>query len=91
VVARCIWSYVCEFVGYEIGRDYLSISSKWLNKEKFYVAVVLSGLWLIRNSFVFNKLRKIQKLWSLELKTSCTTNNFYNQFIQTILCVYVLI
>jgi hypothetical protein len=36
-VAKCIWSYVSEFLGYEIGIDYIFVASKWLSKEKFYV------------------------------------------------------
>jgi hypothetical protein len=59
----------------------LSVASKWLHEDKFYVAntisaVVLRGLWLTNNDFVFNKqdwsdvkliLRRILKL-SLEWK-----------------------
>jgi hypothetical protein len=43
---------------------YLSVTSKWLQKEKFYnvniiSTVVLRGIWLIRNDFIFNK-----QVWS---------------------------
>jgi hypothetical protein len=81
VVAKTIWRYTSEFVGWEIGVDYFSVASKWIHKEKFYSAnvisyAVLKAIWLTRNDFVFNKqdwrdvkgvLRKILKL-SLEWK-----------------------
>jgi hypothetical protein len=37
VVAKVIWKHVSEFLGVEIGNDYLSVASKWLHKEKFTV------------------------------------------------------
>jgi hypothetical protein len=57
-VARSVWSYASEFLRFQIGGDYISVASKWLSKEKIYVvniitAVVLRGLWLTRNDFVF--------------------------------------
>jgi hypothetical protein len=35
VIARNVWSYACEFYGFDIGADYLSVAGKWLNKNKF--------------------------------------------------------
>jgi hypothetical protein len=60
VVAKAIWKYVCEFLGFDIGSDFISVASKWLSKEKFYVtntisAAVLRDSLLTRNNFVFNK------------------------------------
>jgi hypothetical protein len=56
VVGRNVWSYACEFLGFDIGADYLSVAGKRLNKDKFYVAnmissAVLRGIWLVRNDF----------------------------------------
>jgi hypothetical protein len=64
VVSKNIWGYACEFFGFDIGRDYISIAGKWLNKEKHYVtnmisAAMLRGIWLVRNDFVFH-----QQVWS---------------------------
>jgi hypothetical protein len=64
VVSKNIWGYACEFFGFDIGRDYISIAGKWLNKEKNYVtnmisAAMLRGIWLVRNDFVFH-----QQVWS---------------------------
>jgi hypothetical protein len=81
VVARAIWGFVSEFLGFDIGASYISVNSKWLLKDKCYVVNVIStavlrGLWLIRNDTVFNKqgwtevktvLRRIYKL-SMEWK-----------------------
>jgi hypothetical protein len=58
-VAKVIWGYVKEYLGLDIGSDYLSVASKWLQKEKCYginiiSSVVLSRIWLIRNDFIFN-------------------------------------
>jgi hypothetical protein len=84
VVARAIWKYVVEFLGFEIGSDYMSIAAKWLQKEKYYVvntitAVALRGIWLTRNDMIFQRqvwsdvkvvLRKM--LWlSVEWKILC--------------------
>jgi hypothetical protein len=60
VVAKVVWEYACEFCGYDIGMDYVYAASKWLSKEKFYVAntistAVLRGIWLTLSDFVFNK------------------------------------
>jgi hypothetical protein len=60
VVARAIWGFVSEFLGFDIGASYISVNSKWLLKDKCYVVNVIStavlrGLWLIRNDTVFNK------------------------------------
>jgi hypothetical protein len=59
VVARNIWDDVSEFLGLNVGTDYISIAAKWLSKEKYYVtnlisSAVLREIWLIRNDFVFN-------------------------------------
>jgi hypothetical protein len=55
-----MWSYVCEFIGFDIGKDLISVAEKWLHKEKFYVvnmisSAVMRGIWLVRNDFVFNQ------------------------------------
>jgi hypothetical protein len=61
-----VWKYVVEFLGFEIGIDYISITSKWLQKEKYYVgniitSVVLRGIWLTRNDVVvFQRLFRCQ-------------------------------
>jgi hypothetical protein len=34
VVAKAIWGTVGEFMGYNIGSDYIFVASKWLQKEK---------------------------------------------------------
>jgi hypothetical protein len=34
VVAREIWRYVCDFLGIDIGQDYLSVATRWLQKKK---------------------------------------------------------
>jgi hypothetical protein len=57
-VAKTVWAYVCEFLGVEIGSDFISVASRWISKQKCYVVniistAVLRGLWLIRNDFVF--------------------------------------
>jgi hypothetical protein len=54
-IAKAIWSYVEEFLRYEIGTNYISIASKWLHKVKFYGANIIStallqDIWLIRKS-----------------------------------------
>jgi hypothetical protein len=59
-VATTVWDYVCEFLGVEIGSDFISVASRWISKQKCYViniisTAVLRGLWLIRNDFVFKK------------------------------------
>jgi hypothetical protein len=85
VVAREVWKYVSEYLGYKIGGDYLS--TKWLSKKKFYCAniistAVLRGLWLIRNNMVFNAhvwldvklvLRRIWRL-TMEWKVICVAD-----------------
>jgi hypothetical protein len=60
VVARVMWVTIGEFLGYEIGSNYISVASKWLQKEKMYGTniisiVVLRSIWLTRNDLVFNK------------------------------------
>jgi hypothetical protein len=60
VVAKAIWGTVGEFMGYNIGSDYIFVASKWLQKEKMYrtniiSTVVLRSIWLTRNEFIFNK------------------------------------
>jgi hypothetical protein len=49
VVAKAIRRVVGEFLGYEIGTDFISVASKWLQKEKLYgtniiTTVVLRGV-----------------------------------------------
>jgi hypothetical protein len=48
---------VSDFLGYDIGIDYILVASKWLHKNKFYSAniistAVMSGIWLIRNECI---------------------------------------
>jgi hypothetical protein len=79
-IAKAIWNFVSEFLGYELGSNYISVASKWLQKEKYYCVNIISTavlrvfFWLIRNDSMFNKqvwsdvkciLRRILKL-SLE-------------------------
>jgi hypothetical protein len=80
--------YAKEFLGMDIGYDYISIASKWLSAENFYVANVIScavlrGLWLTRNDSVFNNqgwldvkliLKRIWKL-SMEWSIVCKVAN----------------
>jgi hypothetical protein len=59
LVAKAVWYYVNDFLNMTIGSDYISIASKWLSRDKYYVAntisaAVLRGIWLIRNEFVFH-------------------------------------
>jgi hypothetical protein len=85
VVAKVVWCYVNVFLDMSVGTDSISVVSKWLSRDKFYVAntisvVVLTGIWLIRNEFVFHNqvwadvkmvLRKVLKLtieWRLIYK-----------------------
>jgi hypothetical protein len=58
IVAKAIWGYAYEFLGFEVGTNYMSVASKWISRERFYVAniisaAVLRGMWLTRNDFVF--------------------------------------
>jgi hypothetical protein len=51
---------VSSILGCELGSDYFSMSSNWIHKNKYYdinvfTSVVLRGIWLTRNNFVFNK------------------------------------
>jgi hypothetical protein len=60
VVPMVLWKYVSEFLGFDIGQDYMSVASRWMHKEKFYyvniiTTAVLRSLWLVRNGMVFNK------------------------------------
>jgi hypothetical protein len=60
VVATEVWSYVCLFLGIDIGKDYLSVASRWLSKEKCYCVNIIStvamrAVWLTRNNFIFHK------------------------------------
>jgi hypothetical protein len=41
VVAKVIWSYISDLIGIEVGGDYVSVASKWLNKEKNYCINVI--------------------------------------------------
>jgi hypothetical protein len=48
-----------KFLGIDIGSDYVSVASKWMQKEKCYVTNIVStaalrGIWLMRNDFIFN-------------------------------------
>jgi hypothetical protein len=61
VVVKAVWYYVNDFLNMTVGADYISIASKWLSRDKYYVAntisaAVLRGIWLIRNEFVFHNL-----------------------------------
>jgi hypothetical protein len=65
-----------DYLGFAIGSDYISVASKWIQKEKYYCVNIISsavmrGIWLTRNDFIFNKhawsdvkavLRRNQKL-----------------------------
>jgi hypothetical protein len=76
-----IWGFVSEFLGFDIGTNYISVASRWLLKNKCYVVNVIStavlrGIWLIRNDMIFNKqdwtgikavLRRVYRL-SMEWK-----------------------
>jgi hypothetical protein len=42
VVAREVWKYVSEYLGYEIDGDYMFVATKWLSKKKFYSANIIS-------------------------------------------------
>jgi hypothetical protein len=33
VVTKAIWGFVSEFLGFNIGSDYLSVASKWLQEK----------------------------------------------------------
>jgi hypothetical protein len=60
VVSKAIWSYVCEFLGFSTGPDYISVASKWLHEKKFYSVnisstVTLRGIWLTINDFICHK------------------------------------
>jgi hypothetical protein len=68
VVAKAVWNSVNDFLQMEIGDSYISVASKWLHRERFYSAniitfAVLRGLWLTRNDHVF------QNQVSLDVKT----------------------
>jgi hypothetical protein len=41
VVAKVTWGYIRELLGIDIGTDYLSVATKWLQKEKMYCANVI--------------------------------------------------
>jgi hypothetical protein len=51
-VARVIWNYVSEFLGYDIGQDYLSVASKWIHKDKYYTVNTRPGRYPARASFM---------------------------------------
>jgi hypothetical protein len=60
IVARTIWSMMCEMPGCDVGGDDLSVASKWIHKNKCYgvnifMSVVLRGIWLMRNKMIFDK------------------------------------
>jgi hypothetical protein len=68
VVAKAVWSMVCEFLNIVVGDSYISVASKWLSREKHYsvniiTIAVLRGLWLTRNDMVFQR-----QVWQ-EVKT----------------------
>jgi hypothetical protein len=78
-VSGAVWDYVNEFLGMSIGSDYMSVAAKWLDKKKYDAVniistVVLTGIWLTRNDFVFNnqdwsdvKL-VLRRIWKLKLE-----------------------
>jgi hypothetical protein len=41
-IAKAIWNFVSEFLGYELGSNYISVASKWLQKEKYYCVNIIS-------------------------------------------------
>jgi hypothetical protein len=53
-VAKVMWGFTSEFLGWEIRLDYFSVASKWIQKVNLaYVNVissaVLRAIWLMRN------------------------------------------
>jgi hypothetical protein len=68
VVAKVIWGYVSEFVGFDFGKEYLSIATKWLQEKKncdvnIISTVALRGIWLTMNDLIFHN-----QVW-LDVKT----------------------
>jgi hypothetical protein len=60
VVARAVWDMIRGMISCDVGSDYLSVASKWINKNKCYEvnifpSAVLRGIWLTRNKMVFDK------------------------------------
>jgi hypothetical protein len=60
VVAKVLWKYVSEFLGFDIGQNYMSVAPRWIHREKFYcvniiTTAILRNIWLVRNNMVFNK------------------------------------
>jgi hypothetical protein len=51
-VAKAISSYVTEFLGMQIGLDYISVAVKWLSAEKYYIINVISSV-VIRGLLLF--------------------------------------
>jgi hypothetical protein len=37
-IAKAIWCYASDFLGFEIGSGYISVASRWQHKEKNYIA-----------------------------------------------------
>jgi hypothetical protein len=87
-VAKVMWGFTSEFLGWDIGLDYFSVASKWIHKVKFgYVNVISSAvvraIWLMRNDMVFMKqdwrdvkdvIRRALKM-SAEWKLLCREKN----------------
>jgi hypothetical protein len=78
-VAKVIWNYTSDFLGMEIGSDYISIVSKWLSEEISYTTNIISStvmrvLWLTRNDFVFNNQvwsdvkMELKRIWKLSME-----------------------
>jgi hypothetical protein len=43
VVVDAIWGYASEFLGFDIGSDYISVVSKWISRERFYIVNIISA------------------------------------------------
>jgi hypothetical protein len=49
-----------EVLGCELRGDYLSVTSKWIHKNKYYgvnifTSAILRGIWLTKNKMIFDK------------------------------------
>jgi hypothetical protein len=85
-------------LGICIGNDYISVASKWLQKEKCYVTNIIStaalrSIWLTRNDFIFNNqgwrnvklvLRRMLRL-SEEWQLLCKGDKLEEMILVTIL------
>jgi hypothetical protein len=42
VVAKAVWSMVCEFLNIVLGDSYILVASKWLSREKHYSVNIIT-------------------------------------------------